>query len=80
MVAINKTTPAMTEPIDHFIVRFKDGRVKKVVVGDGEGFYREELFVGQHKSFTTYQVYVAEGDVRDIPTPNADSKLQSRKE
>jgi len=70
----------MTEPIDHFIVRFKDGRVKKVVVGDGEGFYREELFVGQHKSFTTYQVYVAEGDVRDIPTPNADSKLQSRKE
>jgi len=78
MVAINKTTPAMTEPIDHFIVRFKDGRVKKIVVGDGEGYYREEHFVGQHKSFRTYQVYVAEGDVKDIPT-GADSKLQSSK-
>jgi hypothetical protein len=68
----------MTEPIDHFIVRFKDGRVKKVLVGDGEGYYREEHFVGQYKSFTTYQVYVAEGDVKDIDT-GADSKLQPSK-
>jgi len=58
----------MTKPIEHFIVRFKDGTVKKVTVGKGEGFFREETVVGSKASFTTYQCFIAQGDAREIPS------------
>jgi hypothetical protein len=58
----------MTKPIEHFIVRFSDGTVKKVVVGEGNGFFREEEFVGTKESFTTYQCFVAKGSSREIPS------------
>jgi len=48
-------------PIDHFIVRFKDGTVKKIIVGEGEGYFKEEFFKGALESFTTHEVFVAKG-------------------
>lgn len=57
-----------TQPIESILVRFRDGRVKKVTVGKGEGFYREEHFSGSKKSFTTIDCFVTEGIVTDIPS------------
>ena len=57
-----------TEPILYFLVKFKDGTVRKIVVGDGEGYFREEHFKGAESEFTTYQVFVAKGVSKDIPS------------
>lgn len=54
-----KVTPRVTIPIDYFIVKFKDGRLKTVNVEDGDGYYREEELVGEAKSLTTYQCFIA---------------------
>jgi hypothetical protein len=58
----------MTVPIDHFIVVFTDGTVKRIDVGEGNGFYREEAFVGDNASFTTYECFITKGTSRDIPS------------
>lgn len=68
MPDLPKTTPKMTVPIDHFIVVFLDGTVKKVEVGDGTGFYREETFIGKEASFTTYETFITRGTAREIPS------------
>ena len=54
-----KVTPRVTIPIDYFIVKFKDGSLKTVNVDDGDGYYREEELVGEAKSLTTYQCFIA---------------------
>lgn len=61
-----KKTPQMTQPIEHFIVRLKDGRVFKIVVEEGEGYFKEESFVGQYESFTMYQAFIAKGRIEEI--------------
>jgi hypothetical protein len=48
-------------------VKFKDGTTKHILVGDGEGIYREEFFKGEKKSFVTQTVFIANGKVREIP-------------
>ena len=63
-----RNTPQVTNPIDSFTVRFKDGSVKKVTVGEGEGFFRESEFKGEKKTFTTYECFVAEGELKEIPS------------
>ena len=68
MPVLPKATPQLTQPIDHFIVKFADGTVKKIVVGDGNGYYREEKFIGETAEFTTYQCYVAKGISKVIPS------------
>ena len=57
-----------TIPIESFIVKLKDGRSLQIHVGEGDGFFREEFFVGANKSFTTYQAYVANGHLVEIPS------------
>ena len=54
-----KVTPRVTIPIDYFIVKFKDGSLRTVNVDDGDGYYREEELVGETKSLTTYQCFIA---------------------
>jgi len=54
-----KVTPRVTIPIDYFIVKFKDGSLKTVNVDDGEGYFREEELIGETKSLTTYQCFIA---------------------
>ena len=68
MAVLPRTTPKLTVPIEHFIVKFADGTVKKIIVGDGNGYYREEQYIGEAAEFTTYQCYVAKGLSRIIPS------------
>lgn len=56
----------MTLPIKNIIVRLKDGTVKKIEVGDGEGFFREEVIAGPEKSVTTHQCFIAGGIISEI--------------
>ncbi len=46
-----------TIPIKSFLVEFLDGTTRKIEVGDGEGYFREEEFKG---TFNTYQCFIAE--------------------
>ena len=68
MPILPKTTPTLTVPIDHFIVKFKDGTVKKIIVGEGNGYYREEEYIGEKAGFVTYQCYVSKGVSKEIPS------------
>ena len=68
MTALPTNTPKETVPIEHFIVRFKDGTVKKVTVTDGDGFFRESFYRGDKGSFTTFECFIAAGESRDIPS------------
>lgn len=61
----------MMSPIKSFIVRFADGTRRKIEVGDGEGFFREELISGSEKSISTYQCFVAGGSWRELPVKEA---------
>jgi hypothetical protein len=54
-----KVTPRVTIPIDYFIVKFKDGTLRTVNVDDGDGYFREEELIGEAKSLTTYQCFIA---------------------
>lgn len=67
MPLLPKITPMETEPIDHFIVKFRDGRVRRIDVGEGEGYFKAERFVGTDAEFTTYSIFVAKGLSREIP-------------
>lgn len=68
-----------TVPIESFIVKLKDGRSIQILVGDGDGFFREEFFVGKQKSFRTFQAYVANGQLLEMPTfrtvSNSDTRI-----
>ena len=77
MPVLPKATPQLTVPIKHFIVKFKDGSVKKIEVGDGNGYYREELFVGEKEGFTTYQCFISKGLSKDIPSYGHKEPLDS---
>lgn len=62
------TTPMGTTPIEYCTVKLKDGRFLQIIVNDGEGFFRQEVFKGPEKSFTTQQVFVANGRVKVLPS------------
>lgn len=66
MSPLPKNTPQMTQPIEHFIVRLKDGRVYKVFVEEGEGYFKEEEFRGQFETFTMYECFIAKGRLEEI--------------
>jgi hypothetical protein len=68
MPVLPKATPILTQPIEHFIVKFKDGTVMKVEVGEGNGYYREEQFIGETAGFMTYQCFVSKGLSKTIPS------------
>jgi hypothetical protein len=53
--------------IHSFTVNFRDGTSVLVLADGGEGFYREENFVGQKSSFVTRTVFVANGKSRELP-------------
>ena len=82
--SLPKSTPMGTQPIESFVVKLRNGRSFQILVEDGDGFFREEFFVGKTKSFRTFQAYVANGKILEIPsfrTPlekefNSDTRLQ----
>lgn len=78
--SLPKSTPMGTQPIESFVVKLKNGRSFQVLVNDGDGFFREEYFIGKSKSFRTFQAYVANGKIMEIPSfctvGTDDSRLQ----
>lgn len=57
----------MTLAIKSVIVRLADGSRRKIVVGSGEGFFREEIIAGPEKSVVTHQCFIAGGVITELP-------------
>lgn len=68
MSLLPRTTPQKTVPIKSFVVYLADGRIIQISIDGGEGYFREEHFVGSEKSFSTHQAFVANGRSRYLPT------------
>lgn len=75
MPLLPKTTPQRTVPIKSFVVYLVDGRTIQVSTDGGQGFFREEHFAGDSKSFSTHQCFVANGRARILPTFGKEVKL-----
>lgn len=67
MPAFQRNTPQVTQAIKSCIVRLADGTKRRIIVGEGDGFLREEILVGAEKTVVTYQVFVAGGSMHEIP-------------
>ena len=66
--SLPKTTPMRTVPIESFLVTLKDGRKIQILVGEGDGFFREEMFEHGTRKLTTFQAFIAGGKLREVPT------------
>lgn len=64
MPLLPTTTPQRTVPIKSFVAYLADGRIVQVLIDGGEGFFREEIFQGSEKSFSTHQCFVANGRLK----------------
>jgi hypothetical protein len=60
----------MSTPIESVTIRFKDGSVRRINVDTGEGIFTENRYVGTKKSFTTYSIFIAEGNLVDYSFGN----------
>lgn len=74
MALLPKNTPKMTKPIKAFTVTFTDDTTRKIVVGEGEGFFREEVFKGSKESFITYEAYIASKGTKHDPQLNTGTR------
>ena len=64
MPALPTTTPQRTVPIKSFVVYLQDGRVIQVLTDGGQGFFREQIFKGSEKTFSTWECFVANGRLK----------------
>ena len=61
MPALPTTTPQRTIPIKSFIAYLADGRIIQILTDGGEGFFREQHFKGEARSFVTHECFVTNG-------------------
>lgn len=60
-----KTPQSSRLDVASVTIKFSDGSTKFIIAPEGQGTYTESRFTGQKKSFTTQEVFIADGLIRD---------------